>query len=56
MLYKKCFCAGYFPDSIKITKVIPIYKNGIKDNIENYRPISILSILSKICYLNIDKD
>ena len=39
---------GYLPDSLKLAKEIPIYKKGIKDNIENYRPISILPILSKI--------
>ena len=34
--------------SLNIAKVIPIYDKGIKENIENNRPISILPILSKI--------
>ena len=44
MLYNKFFSAYYFLDSLKIAKVFPIYKKGIKDNIENYRLISILNI------------
>ena len=28
----KCFSAAYFTDSLKIAKLIPIYKRGIKDN------------------------
>ena len=41
LLYNICFSADYFPDSLKIAKVIQIYNKVIKDNFENYRPISI---------------
>ena len=37
-----------FPDSLKIAKVIPIFKTDDPSNFSNYRPISILSCLSKI--------
>lgn len=39
---------GQFPDDFKIAKIIPIFKKGQKCSIENYRPISILSVFSKI--------
>ena len=38
---------GHFPDELKLAKVIPIYKSGEKQIIENYRPISVLSFFSK---------
>ena len=37
----------HFPDELKLAKVIPIYKSGDKQSIENYRPISVLSFFSK---------
>lgn len=39
---------GYFPDAFKKARVVPVYKKGKKDNIENYRPISLLPAISKI--------
>ena len=39
---------GIFPDSLKIAKVTPMFKSGDKDNISNYRPISILPVFSKV--------
>ena len=35
---------GSLSDKLKIAKVIPIFKSGNKESIENYRPISILSV------------
>ena len=39
---------GHVPNSMKIAKVIPIYKKGEKDDVNNYRPISLLTFISKI--------
>lgn len=37
-----------FPDDMKLAKITPLYKKGSKNLCENYRPISILSVFSKI--------
>ena len=39
---------GIFPDNLKIAKVIPVFKQGPHSSCSNYRPISVLSALSKI--------
>ena len=39
---------GVYPDLLKIAKVIPIHKCGSTQDINNYRPISLLSIFDKI--------
>ena len=33
---------------MKIAKVIPVYKNGLTENIYNYCPISVLPMFSKM--------
>lgn len=42
------FNAGNFPDSLKIAKVTPIFKSGSKTDPNNYRPISVPPVISKI--------
>ena len=39
---------GKVPDSMKIARVMPVYKSGDRHLVSNYRPISILSSFSKI--------
>ena len=39
---------GFFPHEMKIAKVVPIYKAGDAMHIGNYRPVSVLPVLSKI--------
>ena len=47
-LVEYMFTQGIFPDELKIAKVIPIYKTGSNQSVENYRPISLLSPFSKV--------
>ena len=39
---------GYFLDNLKIATVVPIYKGDDKRLVNNYRPISVLPMFSKI--------
>jgi len=47
-LFNLCIEQGIFPKILKISKVVPIHKSGSKDNPNNYRPIALQSIFSKI--------
>ena len=47
-IFNHCILKGVFPESLKIAEVIPIFKSGSKSDINNYRPISLLSPFSKI--------
>jgi hypothetical protein len=47
-IYNMSVNSGVFPDLFKVARVKPLYKKGDTYNIQNYRPISILSVFSKI--------
>ena len=48
-IFNQSLDKGYFPTKFKTAKVIPIYKKkGSRSSVENYRPISLLSCLSKV--------
>ena len=49
------FTQGIFPDELKIAKVIPKYKTGSNQSVENYRPISLLSPFSSNKIIEIEK-
>ena len=48
ILINYAFTNGIFPNNCKISKVIPIHKNGETNNPNNFRPISLLTCFSKI--------
>lgn len=48
LCFNKLMADGDFPESLKIAKVTPVYKSGNKSDPGNYRPISVLPVISKI--------
>ena len=47
-IYNKSFPEGCFPDSMKISRIVPIFKAGDKNSLDDYRPISMLLQFSKV--------
>nr|CAH7721011.1 unnamed protein product [Callosobruchus chinensis] len=42
------FSVGCFPDCLKMGKIKPLFKEGTEYDVNNYRPISLISNLAKI--------
>ena len=47
-LINRCFLNGEFPQCLKVARVTPIYKGNDHSDVSNYRPISVVPVLSKI--------
>ncbi|XP_048586215.1 uncharacterized protein LOC116614508 [Nematostella vectensis] len=47
-IFNKSIKLGKFPSEWKIAHIVPVYKKDSAQQVENYRPISLLSVVSKI--------
>ena len=48
-LFNKCLKECCFPDCWKVSSVVPVFKNvGERSAAKNYRPVSLLSVVSKV--------
>ena len=47
-IFARSLAEGAVPQQLKLAKVIPVFKSGQKNVMDNYRPISLLSCYSKI--------
>ena len=47
-IFNLSIVSGVFPANMKLSEVIPLYKKGSKDQMINYRPISLLITISKL--------
>ena len=54
-IFNCCLDSGQFPDSFKVVKVIPVFKKGNRQEMDNYRPISIIPVISKVFEILLNK-
>ena len=47
-IFNRSLSLGIYPDDWQMARVLPIFKSGDKDDIGNYRPISIISAIAKV--------
>ena len=47
-VFNRCFQLGIYPDSMKVARVVPIHKGGDLNDVNNYRPISVLTQFNRI--------
>ena len=48
IIFNQSINTGVFPQIMKLGEVVPLYKKGKTDLVDNYRPISLLMTISKI--------
>lgn len=47
-LFNRCVDQGIFPDLMKHSKIVPLFKSGDETDPGNFRPVSVLPVFSKI--------
>ena len=48
ILYNLSFVTGCIPPDWKLASVVPVFKKGDENSVENYRPISLTSLVMKV--------
>ena len=48
MIFNSSLMNGVFPDIWNIARITPTFKSSAKKDVNNYRPISIISVFSRI--------
>ena len=47
-IFHLCYIVGYIPPEWKTSNIVPVHKKDEKRNVENYRPISLISLVMKV--------
>ena len=47
-IFNKCGNMGIYPESLKTGKVTPLFKSGDRTDADNFRPITLLTLINKI--------
>ncbi|XP_054287551.1 uncharacterized protein LOC129003286 [Macrosteles quadrilineatus] len=43
-----CLQSGVFPNSLKVSRTVPVFKKGDPASISSYRPISVIPVIAKV--------
>ncbi|KAJ7420827.1 RNA-directed DNA polymerase from mobile element jockey-like protein [Willisornis vidua] len=48
IIYQQSCLSGEVPDDWKLANVMPIHKKGCKEDLDNYRPVSLTSVPGRV--------
>ena len=48
IIFNQSLAYGVVPNDLKVARITPIHKKGKMDDVNNYRPVSVLNIFAKI--------
>ena len=47
-IFNLSISAKIFPEDLKVLKVVPVYKSGERESLNNYRPIAVLPTIARV--------